>query len=74
MMMYNSFIMIRTQIYITEKQKISIQMLANMTGLRMSDVIRRIIDKHFEECSHDYKPDERNAVVQCTKCGNIITS
>lgn len=39
----------RTQIYFTEKEHNKIKKESKEKGISMSDVIRRIVDKHFEE-------------------------
>lgn len=41
--------MVRTQIYITEKEKHSLQMLSNQTGKSQSELIRIAIDSLIEE-------------------------
>lgn len=41
--------MIKTNVYLTDKQRANINDLCNETGLSASEIIRRIIDKYFEE-------------------------
>ena len=45
--------MIRTQINITVKQKQQLDNKSKETGLSISELLRRMIDEHFEK--HDYK-------------------
>ena len=47
----------RTQIYFTKKEHDLLIQEAEKKGLSMSDVIRRIIDKHFED--KEYRPCRR---------------
>jgi len=41
--------MIRTQIYITKREKNKLEIESNKTGISMAELIRRILDKYLFE-------------------------
>lgn len=43
--------MVRTQIYLTEKQRAEIATIANRSGKRQSEVIREALDRFIEQRS-----------------------
>lgn len=42
----------RTNIYLTETQKVAIEEIALERGLKTAELIRRIIDAYLEEVDH----------------------
>ena len=47
--------MIRTQIYLTEKEQSGLKILAESTGKKQSALIREAVDKLIKETSADYQ-------------------
>ena len=47
--------MIRTQIYLTEKEQSGLKILAESTGKKQSALIREAVDKLIKETSVDYQ-------------------
>ena len=52
--------MVRTQIYLTEKEQAALRNLARQTGKKQSELIRRAIDDFIDR----YQPRERLAMLQ----------
>jgi len=52
--------MVRTQIYLTEKERAALLNLARQTGKKQSELIRRAIDDFIDR----YQPRERLAMLQ----------
>jgi len=52
--------MVRTQIYLTEKERDQLAMLAEASGKKQSELIRNAVDVFIYQSSHDH----RNAVLK----------
>ena len=47
--------MIRTQIYLTEKQRVELSVIAKNTGLKQSEIIREAIDRLIDQMGQNQK-------------------
>jgi len=47
--------MIRTQIYLTEKHRAELSVIAKKTGKKQSEIIREAIDRLIDQYGHDRK-------------------
>jgi hypothetical protein len=52
--------MVRTQIYLTEKEQAALRNLARQTGKKQSELIRRAIDDFIDR----YQPRDRLAIME----------
>lgn len=52
--------MVRTQIYLTEKERAALRNLARQTGKKQSELIRRAIDDFIDR----FHPGDRGALLQ----------
>ena len=52
--------MIRTQIYLTEKQRTELSVIAKNLGMKQSEIIRDAIDRLIEQAGHNRKESALN--------------
>ena len=52
--------MIRTQIYLTEKQRTELSVIAKNSGMKQSEIIRDAIDRLIEQAGHNRKESALN--------------
>lgn len=58
--MYTPYIMVRTQIYLTEDERDALGTISDETGRTQSDLIREAVDRFVDE----FKGDHRRAWLQ----------
>lgn len=52
--MYNAYIMVRTQIYLTEEEREALGTISKETGRTQSDLIREAVDRYVDEFKGDH--------------------